>query len=318
VGPVVANSIAARAGMRSGDLILSIRGAAVNTWEDTEIAVGVAPRQPMEVVVERAGQRVALRLEHPGSADLNPAVLGFKNSLPRTRIEQVVPGSPAAAAGMKAGDEILSVRGPGKSGRTYDEILNIITESKGILLTFEVLRRDETTPPAGEILELKATPAEENGRVMLGFAPWIPHDVEKYSLAGAVVQSVRKNVEIAVTTFRIIGRIFTGAASVRSISGPIEIARYSGEAARTGSLQLFIGFLGLVSLNLGVFNLLPIPILDGGVIALLLVEALIRRDLSFAIKEKVVQVGFVFLILLMGFVVVNDLSKLPIFEKFFR
>jgi regulator of sigma E protease len=318
VGPVVANSIAARAGMRSGDLILSIRGTRVRTWEETEIAVGTVPRQPLDFVVERAGRRINLQLEHPGVANVDPTDLGFKYSLPRTRIQQVVAGSPAEAAGMKAGDEILSVRGAGKSGRTYDEILNIITESKGIPLTFEVLRKDETTSAAGEILELKATPTEENGRVMLGFAPWIPVDVEKYNLAGAVRQSIRQNFEMAVMTFRIIGRIFTGAASVRSISGPIEIARYSGEAARTGSLRLFFGFLGLVSLNLGVFNLLPIPILDGGVIALLLVEALIRRDLSLAIKEKVVQVGFVFLILLMGFVVVNDLSKLPIFEKFFR
>jgi regulator of sigma E protease len=92
----------------------------------------------------------------------------------------------------------------------------------------------------------------------------------------------------------------------------------SGSAARTGNARLFFSFLGLISLQLGVFNLLPIPILDGGVIALLIIEGLIRRDLSLNFKEKVVQVGFVFLILLMGFVVFNDLSKIIDFNRIFR
>ena len=92
----------------------------------------------------------------------------------------------------------------------------------------------------------------------------------------------------------------------------------AGSAARTGSARLFFGFVGLLSLNLGIFNLLPIPILDGGVIFLLLIETLIGRDLSLRIKEKIVQVGFVFLILLMGFVVVNDLTKIPDFNNIFR
>jgi len=121
-----------------------------------------------------------------------------------------------------------------------------------------------------------------------------------------------------VMTFQIIGRIFTGSASVKTLSGPIGIAQESGSVARSGNARLFFGFIGLVSLNLGIFNLLPIPILDGGVLALLLVETLIGRDLSLALKEKIVQVGFVFLILLMGLVVFNDLSKVVSFDKIFR
>ena len=105
---------------------------------------------------------------------------------------------------------------------------------------------------------------------------------------------------------------------MRTLSGPIEIARISGSAARTRSARIFFGFLGLVSLQLGVFNLLPIPILDGGVIALLVIEGVLRRDLSLNVKEKIVQVGFVFLILLMGFVVFNDLSKIIDFNRIFR
>jgi regulator of sigma E protease len=123
---------------------------------------------------------------------------------------------------------------------------------------------------------------------------------------------------MSILTFKIIGRIFRGSASVRTLSGPLEIAQVSGRAARTGNAQFFFGLIGMISLQLGVFNLLPIPILDGGVIALLLIEGIMRRDLSMALKEKIVQVGFVFLILLMGFVVFNDLTKIVNFEKLFR
>jgi regulator of sigma E protease len=105
---------------------------------------------------------------------------------------------------------------------------------------------------------------------------------------------------------------------VKTISGPIEIARVSGSVARTRDLRFFLGLIALVSLNLGIFNLLPIPIVDGGVIAVLFIEGIIGRDLSLGIKEKIVQVGFVFLVLLMGFVIFNDLSRLVNFDKFFR
>ena len=166
--------------------------------------------------------------------------------------------------------------------------------------------------------ELRIVPEETEGRVLIGFFPEVPTDFEKFGVLGAVRESVKRNYQLAALTFRIVGRIFTGSASVKTISGPLEIARISGDAARTGSVRVFLSFLALISLQLGVFNLLPIPILDGGVIALLVIESVIRRDLSIALKEKIVQVGFVFLILLMGFVVINDLSKIVPLDKIFR
>jgi regulator of sigma E protease len=166
------------------------------------------------------------------------------------------------------------------------------------------------------------TPVEKKGHVLVGFVPDYPSDFEKFGLIGATRKAIDRSYEMVTTTFRIIGRMLTGSASVRTISGPIEIARISGTAAQqaweTDNARIFFVFLAIVSLQLGVFNLLPIPILDGGVIALLLVEGLIRRDLSLNIKEKIVQVGFVFLILLMGFVVFNDLSKIVNFNQLFR
>ena len=330
VGPVAANSIAQRAGLRTGDRIISVHGNSVKTWEDLEVALGTAPRDALNVEVSRNDQILQLHFDPPSPSgeQIDPATLGFKFPLPKTIVYAVDANSPAQKAGLKDGDRILSVSKAGITGTDYNEILNIISESKGVPLNFKIWRPrveapkdqiwEESESQNGQILYFTITPIEEKGRVIVGFVPDYPSDLQIYGLAGAVAQSVRRNYELSSLTFKIIGRIFKGSASVRTLSGPIEIARISGSAARTGRARVFFGFLGLVSLQLGVFNLLPIPILDGGVIALLLIEGLIRRDLSLNLKEKIVQVGFVFLILLMGFVVFNDLSKIVDFNRLFR
>ncbi len=330
VGPVASDSIAKRAGLRTGDRIVAVNNSAVKTWEELEIALGTAPRGALNMDVLRDEQLLRLHFDFPPGRqeDMDPAALGFKFPLPRTIVAAVEENSPARKAGLKPGDEILSVEHQDRIGRDYNQILNIISESEGIPLEFTVRRPAAGAPkgdagknslaPEAEIVRLRIAPVRENGRVIIGFVPEIPTEMQKFGLIGAFAQSFRRNYQISALTFKIIGRIFRGSASVRTLSGPIEIARMSGNAARTGSARVFFGFLGLVSLQLGVFNLLPIPILDGGVIALLLIEGLIRRDISLAIKEKIVQAGFVFLILLMGFVVFNDLSKIIDLDRLFR
>ena len=315
IGPVQQNSVARRAGLRSGDRVLSAAGNSVKTWEDLEVALSTAPRDSLEVVVRRGEENVRLKLDPPPQGNVEPSTLGFKFTIPRTVVATVLPNSPAERGGLKSGDEIVMVRKPGAVGRTYDEILNIIVESKGIPLEFEIRR------PSGngtDLVHLTITPTEVDGNGVLGFSPEVPSDFEKYGPARALASGFRRAFEMSALTFKVIGRIFTGSASVKTISGPLEIARISGSAARTGSLRVFLGFLALVSLQLGVFNLLPIPILDGGVIALLVVEGIIGRDLSLTLKEKIVQVGFVFLILLMGFALFNDLLKMVNLDRLFR
>lgn len=311
VGPVADNSIARRAGLRSGDRVISVRGTTVRTWEEMEIALATAPRDALEVDVVRGNETLKIRFDRPEQTNVDPMTLGFRFTIPRTVIADIHPQSPAERAGLKVSDEILRVEGPSATGSRYDEILNIISESKGVSLKFQVRR-------GGEIHNFSITPIEDGGRAVIGFVPEIPSDLERYGLVAAVGQSIRRNYGMSVLFFKIVGRIFTGSVSVRTLSGPIEIARISGSAARTGSARVFFGFLGLISLQLGLINLLPIPILDGGVIALLLIEGIMGRDLSLGIKEKVVQVGLVFLILLMGFVFFNDLSKIVNLEKLFR
>jgi regulator of sigma E protease len=331
VGPVLPNTIADNAGLEPGDRIISVDGNPVGTWQNMEIALGTAPRDSLNLVVERAGRQVDLHFSPPPTENVDPDSLGFKFSLPSTIVQSVDANSPAQKAGLQAGDEIIAVRGGGKSGTSYDDILTIIAASKGVPLQFEIRRPDVPPQPStnwealiaqlkqGSTLhQLTISPTEDKGRVVIGFYPEIPADPEQYGLIGSTVRSIRHNYEIAVLTFKVIGRIFTGSASVKTISGPIEIASVAGSAARTGSARLFFGFIGLLSLNLGLFNLLPIPIMDGGMIALLLIEGLRGQDLSMGIKEKIIQVGFVFLILLMGFVVINDLTKILNFNGLFR
>jgi len=332
VGPVAAGSIAKLAGLETGDLIVSVNGNPVQTWHDLEVALGTASRESLGMELLRNEQTLRLRFDASSIDRVDPASLGFKFTLPKTMVYAIEKDSPADRGGLKAGDQILSVQGQNQTGSNYNDILNLISESEGIPLTFTV-RRPNVTPPKDKIwessetedariLSITITPKEKGGRVLAGFQPDYPADFQKYGIVMAFTQSVRRNIETSSLIFTILGRILKGSASVRTLSGPIDIARISGTAGEaaisTGSALLFFEFLGLISLHLGIFNLLPIPILDGGVIALLLIEGVIRRDLSLNLKEKIVQAGFVFLILLMGFVVFNDLTKIIDFNQLFR
>ena len=331
VGPVVANSIAKGAGLQSGDRIVSVNGAAVKTWEDMELALLTAPKDSLNVTAERNGQVLYIHFDSPKEA-ADPAALGFKPFLQKMIVLSVENNKPAQKAGMQEGDEIISVRTDEKIARDYDQIVNLISKSNGIPLDFEIFRPFNKTKKSavaaktevpGSTLHLSIAPIEETkGRAIAGFGYGFPSGLEKFGFIGAFRQSVGRTYEMMAMNFQFIGRIFKGSASVKTLSGPIGIAQMSGSAARTaartGDAQLFWVFLGLVSLSLGFFNLLPIPILDGGVMALLLIEGLMGRDLSLNLKEKIVQVSFVFLIILFGFVIFNDLSKTFDFSRLFH
>ena len=327
VGPVTNHSVAWDAGLQTGDRILSVSGNRVGTWEEMEVALSTSKKDSISLEVQRDDQLRNLTLKADALDLVDSGTLGFKAPLPKTIVNSVIDKSPAAQAGLQPGDQILSVRGEGKTGDTYSQILNIISESEGVPLVFKIFRPDKgtefdpwkTSPEdlRGTSKELTIAPIEKEGQVLIGFSYDIPMNLNKFGLGTAFVESVRFNYEKATLTFQIIGRMLKGSASVRTLSGPIGIAQISGDAARTHDIGIFFTLVGIISLQLGIFNLLPIPILDGGVIALLLIEGLIRRDLSLGIKEKIVQVGFVFLILLMGFAVFNDLSKIFNFERIF-
>jgi regulator of sigma E protease len=328
VGPVTADP-AKRAGLQSGDEIVAVRKKSIKNWEQLEMALETAPRDALNIEVRRNNQPISLHLDAPATdQDEDSFPYGFSYTLPKTRVYGVADNSPAQQAGLKMGDEILSVNGNGRTGTNYDQIRNIISDSKGIPLDFEI-RRPDIAPTKenllksfesqnGKIIHLKITPIEERKRVIIGFSPE-PSEFLSYGLIDAFAKSIQYNYKQSTQLFKLIGDILNGSADVRrSLSGPIGIAKISGKVARTLDLRKYLFLLAFISLQLGILNLLPIPIMDGGVILLLIIEGLLRRDLSLKLKEKIVQVGFVFIVLLMGFIIFNDIAKEINFGRLFH
>jgi regulator of sigma E protease len=218
-------------------------------------------------------------------------------------LEGVEAGLPASKAGLKPGDEIIGL--DGHKVLYFPSIAYSIQNGKGKQVVFDILRDGKelqvpVQPTYGELM------GEKRWRV--GF--WFHNGMVTRQLpwGQALKASLEDNGKNCLTTFDVLGKIVTRRMSARSLSGPIGIAQISGEAYRAGLPDLLL-LISYISLQLGIFNLLPIPVLDGGVILLLLVEGLIRRDLSLAVKERFVQVGIVFLLLLAAFCMYNDLVK---------
>jgi regulator of sigma E protease len=165
--------------------------------------------------------------------------------------------------------------------------------------------------PAGQLkeVELQVTPEFREGRRMIGIGIQTPSVHIKLGVADAFAKSIQSNKENAMLIFQVIGRLLRREASLKQLDGPVGIVAVSGQAYAAGFATL-LTFMALISLNLGVLNILPIPILDGGVILLLVIESLMGRDLSLRMKERIVQASFVFLLMLTVVVLYNDVVKL--------
>jgi len=192
--------------------------------------------------------------------------------------------------------------------RHFFDVMRLVGASPNRELTLTIQR-------GGETLSVRATPRDVDGQGKLGIP--VPNStvVKRLGVGGALVESVRENERITRETFAVIGRMLTGRASVKQMSGPIDIARVSGDAARMGTVS-FIVLLGFISLQLAIFNLLPVPVLDGGHLAVIGVESALRRDFSDRTKERLLNIGFWLIIALVVVVIFNDLAKTyPILDR---
>jgi len=210
-------------------------------------------------------------------------------------VGRTVPGSPAARAGLRSGDRIVAVNG--KPVTQLTELSAPLEAAKGAPVSLLVQRgaaRIAVTLPA-----TKYDPAD----FYRGIIP--PTEVRKLSLIPAIQDSVKQNAKMVRITFLTIGRLLRAEGSVKELSGPISIARISGEMLRRGLIYM-IGLMAMISLQLGIMNLLPIPVLDGGHIMILLIEGVVGHDLSLRVKERIQQVGFAALATLMIVVLYND------------
>lgn len=296
VGIVVDGSPAAEAGLLPGDRLLEIKGSPVERWQDFAVTTSLAPEERLPLAYERDGRRIDTTIT---PAKVEPYGIGDAGAYPRQlpRVIQVVPGKPAAAAGFQEGDELTTVAGRALSD--HSDFVSYLEEHPGEAIAVGVRR-------GGEPLVLEVTPADEDGLGKIGVM--VGYYVE-YSVGEAFVESMKFNWNVTTTTLGILGKIVTGQVSAKNaVSGPIDIASLSGEAARTGAKSLFF-LMAVISVSIAIFNLLPIPLLDGGQIFILLVETVRGRDLSLTLKERIHQVGFVLILMLMAAVILLDISK---------
>jgi regulator of sigma E protease len=323
VGYVEPGAQADQAGIRSGDRIVSFVGKELPSWDQVRNRIIINPNEKLPVTVEREGKHVDLTLTAPplpanpsdigiavaGMAPLNPVIVkevydttggdGTNKCTPN------VPG-PAKQAGIEVNDEIVAVDGIDvkSSGRNVPSILKS-TEKQTVPIT--VLRKGETK-------EFRVTPVtvtcegQETRRMIAILIP--PPTVPiKLGFVDAVKLSVDKNYENATNIKDVLVNLVRRTLPLGTLEGPIGIARISGEAARVGPSAL-IAVMAMISLNLGLLNLLPIPVLDGGVMLLIAIEGLVRRELSLRVKERIVQVSVVALLMLTAFVIYNDVVKM--------
>lgn len=303
IGYIADETPASESDLKPGDLIVSIGETETPTWETVQLIVATSPGQNLPVKIRREGQEYQRFVTIEEDENSGIGYLGIYPDI--ANVISAVQDGPASEAGLQAGDIIQKAETDRESFTRLPEILNMIAASDGNPIRFTIKRNEET-------FVREITPVLMDGQAKIGIAigesPPPDTTLERYGPIEALTKSIERNFQLAGLTFRIVGKLITGQTSIKMMSGPIEIAKYSGQAASQGTLAL-IGFMALISLQLGIFNLFPIPILDGGVITLLLIEGILGRDLSMRVKERIFQVGFIFLILLMGIVIFNDISK---------
>ena len=300
-----ANSTAESAGLQSGDRVTKIDGEQNPDWEQAEKVLStITPKTKLPVEIERAGSRKTLEIP-VGEKDIEQPerLLGFAPIRPI--MEDVVPGMPAARAGLKEGDLIAAVNG--QKIQWWGEFTERIRGSNGRPVQLDVDRK-------GQDVHVVVTPqqaANDRGETIYQIGVQVHQDVayRRVSLSQGVSLAGAKTWDTIQETVGVVGKLFSGKASLKQMYGPVGISRAAGQAARKGSLAI-ISLMVLISINLGILNLLPIPILDGGHILLLAIEGGIRRDLSLAFKERFVQVGLVFLLVVFAIVMYNDVVRL--------
>lgn len=313
-----AGSAAAAAGVREGDLVVAVDGTPVQSLQDLRWRLLAASgHDQVTLTVERADgsqaqQSLALRSLSGGDWESGfMSILGLKADLGAPIIDQVLPDKPAARGGLLAGDRILAI--DGAAVHSPADVAAHTNAKPGATLVFQVQRE-------GTALEMPIVTeaAEVNGRrvglagVRLKVDPEVAQRLRttaRYGIADALVQGTRKTWELSAFTLKMLGRIVTGDASLKNISGPITMADYAGQSAQAGVL-IFTSYLALISISLGVLNLLPVPLLDGGHLLYYFAEIIKGSPLSDRAFEVGQRIGMAVLAALMALALFNDLSRL--------
>ncbi len=313
VGSVVADSAlpadvrAALATIQAGDRIVAVGDKPVHGWDEVEQGIANAPGR--EVVLKLDNGRTVVLPIHPDALGdrlrASQALVPFRVPV----IGQVLPGHPAERAGIQPGDTVVSAAG--RPINQWQDLLDVLERRAGTPLTLELVhggqRRTVTVTPEAGTVEDGRGKVRQVGRI--GIALKSQTRSVPYSITGAIKAGTDATLESMQQIVRTVRGLFSGRVSRREVGGPILIGQMAGQTARLG-LDAFLAFMAYISVNLAVLNLLPIPVLDGGQFMLLLAEGLIRRPVPSKVRERLMEVGIVLVVLMMGLAFSNDIRRL--------
>ena len=311
IGSVAPNTPAAKAGIQEGDRIVKLERKRNPTWDDIILKEVESASRPMHLTIQRNGPH------GPNGKDFDTTVTPVLDERSgagtagwfekgEVQLGPVTAGMPAQKVGLQQGDLIQNAGGhPIHATVRFHEV---IRGSGGKPVSIEFQRN-------GKPMQVTVQPvwsgADGPARWVIGayVEPKLNIVTSRLSLPNALRQSVGENVRSAGLIFQVLEGVIERRISAKLLSGPVGIAQMSGQAAKAGP-SAFIAFMAMVSLNLAVINLMPLPILDGGSVVMLIIEMVMRRDLSMSVKEAVFKVGFVFIMMLVAFVLYNDITKI--------
>jgi regulator of sigma E protease len=288
--------------LKPGDTVLSINGIATPNWEQAFLALKqVGPGSTVKMEVDDSGTRQTIEVRIKDKSDPSH-IFGYVPIRPI--IDQVAQGAPADRAGLQEGDVITAVNG--NHIDYWEQFQQLTRSSNGQPMTLDLTRKGQpvrlvVTPEKGaagtgeNVYQIGIGPRDETAYKRVSFS-------ESVKIAGA------ETADTIAQTVQVVGKLFSGRVSIKQLQGPVGISHMAGQAVRKGPPYV-ITLMVVISINLGILNLLPIPILDGGNILLLAIEGIMRRDLSLSFKERFVQVGLVFLLVIFAIVMYHDILR---------
>lgn len=307
IGRVVPNSPAEKAGLQPYDKIVAANGQQNLVWDDFKLDISLRPGETIPLTIERNGQRLDTSVQPRAEGPEKSGIIGVEPYLNELRIGAVKESTPAAQAGLQNGDSIKTING--QPLMSFSNVLQVIKDNAGKEVTLGIER-------AGQPVTAKVTPSTTaNDEGALGVVFQTPTVfVKKTNVGEALAFAVNYNWRFLKMNGVVFKQIFLGRRSARdSVAGPIGMAKMTADTFQAAGWDGTLHLMGMLSLSLGIMNLLPIPVLDGGMILLIIVEALLGlfgMALTMNIRERFQQIGFVALMLLMGFVIFNDFSRL--------
>jgi regulator of sigma E protease len=301
IGYVVTETEAATAGFASGDCLAEINGTALGSWNDANKALLGSAGDKLDFTIMRQGEPITLILPDENNSLEGLQALGL---LPRQSalIGGLAPDMPAAAAGLQVGDRIVQV--DQREVSSWYDLKPLIQETGGAAVSMIVERSSDQF----EVM-IEPRVQEEGETYLVGIAPMTETVMKRYGLAGSIREGAKRSMELIELTLVFIQKLFTGNVSAKNIGGPITVVQVAGQAAQA-DLSAILSVLAFISIQLGILNLLPIPILDGGHIFFYFFEMVFRRPLSMWAREVAQQIGLVLLVLLMIVAFYNDLARL--------